>query len=228
MKISQLKYAELFALLAFIFLLIIFSLRGDLIEQNLAANENPQQLKERIAELTEELEKMKNKFPPNIIIEGAGKYAFPSGSGQLTRNLKKYIATDLVKTIEDNFNQYDIDTVVVIGHTDGQFVGSRVSNLDKTLEQSATGNLPISNLTPGSNADLGLIRALAVVKELQRIKLDGKRLQKLDAQTSFRAYSAAQLTLRDGTFAKPNPNPDAQRRRIEIRFTKTRETTTAK
>lgn len=28
-------------------------------------------------------------FPPNIIIEGAGKYAFPSGRGELTEELKK-------------------------------------------------------------------------------------------------------------------------------------------
>lgn len=231
MKISQLKYAELFALLAFIFLLIIFSIQGSLTEENPLDNKNPQELKEEIAQLTKEkdeliakLKEKENEFPPNIIIEGAGKYAFPSGSGGLTKNLKNFIATDLAKKIEDNFNQYDIDTVVVIGHTDGQSVGNRVSNLDKTLEKSATGNLPISNLTPGSNADLGLIRALAVVKELQRIFSDN---DSLDVQKSFRAYSAGQLTLPNGRFAQPNPKPDAQRRRIEIRFTKTRETTTA-
>ena len=234
MKISQLKYAELFTLLAFIFLLIIFSIQGSLTEENALAKENPQELKEEIAKLTKEndeltakLEERENEFPPNIIIEGAGKYAFPSGSGGLTTNLKNFIATDLAKKIEENFNKYDIDTVVVVGHTDGQSVGNRVSNLDKTLEKSATGNLPISKLTPGSNADLGLIRALAVVKELQRIFADNNPVETLDAQKSFRAYSAGQLTLPNGTFAEPNPKPDAQRRRIEIRFTKTRKTITA-
>ncbi|EAM49729.1 hypothetical protein WH8501_23270 [Crocosphaera watsonii WH 8501] len=133
----------------------------------------------------------------------------------------------MAKKIEENFNKYDIDTVVVVGQTDGQSVGNRVSNLDKTLEKSATGNLPISKLTPGSNADLGLIRALAVVKELQRIFADNNPVETLDAQKSFRAYSAGQLTLPNGTFAEPNPKPDAQRRRIEIRFTKTRKTITA-
>ncbi|MEL4897186.1 flagellar motor protein [Crocosphaera sp. Alani8] len=234
MKISQLQHAELFTLLAFIFLLIIFSVQGSLTEENPEPNENPRELKAKIDKLTEENDKLKAKlkerekeFPPNIIIEGAGKYAFPSGSGGLTRNLKNFIATDLVKIIEDNFNQYDIDTVVVIGHTDGQSVGNPVSNLDETLEKSATGDLAISNINPGSNADLGLIRALAVVKELQRIKSDDNRLQKLSGQTSFRAYSAGQLTLPNGEFAQPDPNPNAERRRIEIRFTKTRETTTA-
>ena len=102
MKISQLKYAELFTLLAFIFLLIIFSIQGSLTEENALAKENPQELKEEIAKLTKEndeltakLEERENEFPPNIIIEGAGKYAFPSGSGGLTTNLKNFIALHL-------------------------------------------------------------------------------------------------------------------------------------
>ena len=114
MKISQLKYAELFTLLAFIFLLIIFSVQGSLTEENPEPNENPRELKAKIDKLTEENDKLKAKlkerekeFPPNIIIEGAGKYAFPSGSGGLTTNLKNFIATDLAKKIEENFNKYD-------------------------------------------------------------------------------------------------------------------------
>ncbi len=36
----------------------------------------------------------------------------------------------------------------------------------------------------------------------------------------FRSYSAAQLILPNGDFASVNRDPDATRRRIEIRFTR--------
>ena len=42
----------------------------------------------------------KTIFPPNIIIEGAGKYAFPSGRGDLTKELKKFVRNELVNKIE--------------------------------------------------------------------------------------------------------------------------------
>ncbi|WP_050018363.1 hypothetical protein WH8501_23265 [Crocosphaera watsonii WH 8501] len=62
MKISQLKYAELFTLLAFIFLLIIFSIQGSLTEENALAKENPQELKEEIAKLTKENDELTAKL----------------------------------------------------------------------------------------------------------------------------------------------------------------------
>ena len=69
------------------------------------------------------------------------------------------------------------------------------------------------------------MRALAVVKELKRIKHEGKSLKildklKLPEDKVFRAYSAGQLTDIDGTFAKYNSSENKKRRRIEIRFTK--------
>ena len=50
----------------------------------------------------------KTIFPPNIIIEGAGKYAFPSGRGDLTKELKKFVRNELVNKIEENIEKYDI------------------------------------------------------------------------------------------------------------------------
>ena len=76
-------------------------------------------------------------------------------------------------------------------------------------------------LCPGSNADLGLIRALAVVKELQKAQ-NQTRLSRFK-KVQFRAYSAAQLFLPENQgFAKKNTRKDpatrGKRRRIEIRF----------
>ena len=158
-------------------------------------------------------------FPPNIIIEGAGKYAFPSGRGELTEELKKFVRGELVNTIEEKIEKYDISIVEVIGHTDSQAVSASYSNLDNMLEKVANGIVPVEELVPNSNADLGLVRALAVVKELQKIQREEGRLQKLNSTKGFRAYSAAQLTLRSGAFSKADAKSDADRRRIEIRFT---------
>ena len=101
-----------------------------------------------------------------------------------------------------------IDFIQVIGHTDGEGINLK-SNLDKTLEIVAQGKVPVSKLIPGSNADLGLMRALAVVQELQQTGLQN---------VEFRAYSAAQLYLASGNLAPVNRKPDETRRRIEIRL----------
>ncbi|MDE5101579.1 MAG: hypothetical protein O4807_00835, partial [Trichodesmium sp. St19_bin2] len=77
----------------------------------------------------------------------------------------------------------------------------------------------IKELQEGSNIDLGIMRALAVVRKLQDIQKSEGRLKSLDPLKGFRAYSSGPLTLKNGEFAQPNENPDQQRRRIEIRFT---------
>ena len=74
----------------------------------------------------------------------------------------------------------------------------------------ANGKTTINTLNPGSNADLGLMRALAVIQEIQKTK----RLKNI----KFRAYSAGQLYLFSGNLAPINRKPDETRRRIEIRF----------
>ncbi|GGA32740.1 hypothetical protein [Okeania sp. KiyG1] len=102
--------------------------------------------------------------------------------------------------------------VQIIGHTDGEQNNRfQVSNLDDRLEK-VIGNDNINNLTPASNVDLGLMRALAVVKELEK----NPRLKQLGLK--FRAYSAAQLYLPSGEYARVECYPDQTRRRIEIRF----------
>lgn len=64
----------------------------------------------------------------------------------------------VVPEIELHTKEYNINTVEIIGHTDGQANGKVGSNLDQTLESVANNGLPISNLKAGSNADLGLMR----------------------------------------------------------------------
>jgi outer membrane protein OmpA-like peptidoglycan-associated protein len=146
---------------------------------------------------------------PIIIDEHSGKFKFQSGSADLTPELKQYIAKDVIPKITSITQQQDIAFIQVIGHTDGQ-ANNQVGNLDQALEKTAQGQQSVSVLKPGSNADLGLMRAIAVTQALQK----SGRLKKV----SFQAYSAAQLYLPSGKLAPLNRGAEETRRRIEIRF----------
>ena len=162
---------------------------------------------DRVGELEAEVERLKS--PPVIVIRDSQERRFESGSAALSGGLESFIEEDLVAQIENFAQEYEGYVVEVIGHTGG------ASNLDSTLEGVANGNQPVSTLQAGSNADLGLMRALAVVKQLQ----ENPSLQQLGLK--FRAYSAAQLYTPGGDYAGVNRSSEASRRRIEVRFTPT-------
>lgn len=175
----------------------------------LSSNE---QSRSRVDILQSEIKRLKSA-PPVVVIQDSGGFQFDSGSAILPDDLKKYITLDLVDRIEKISQQRSLYVVEIIGHTDGQINFSN-GNLDQQLEEVAQGTLPVESLKAGSNADLGLMRALEVVKQLQTVQEQTGRLEGVQ----FRAYSAAQLQLPSGDFAPANRNPNANRRRIEIRF----------
>jgi outer membrane protein OmpA-like peptidoglycan-associated protein len=145
---------------------------------------------------------------PIIIDEKSGNFKFPSGSAELTPDLQKYIQDTILPKIKEATEKGNTDFIQVIGHTDSQGI-SNLSNLDGKLTSAATGNEKINALKAGSNTDLGLMRAVAVVQFLNTKKL---------GKVKFRAYSAGQLYLPSGELAKIDLGADDTRRRIEIRF----------
>ncbi|MTJ12543.1 flagellar motor protein [Anabaena sp. UHCC 0187] len=161
-------------------------------------------------------EKQSTDTPPIIVIKDQGDYRFASGSAEIPAKMSIYILNQIVPEIEKRTKQYGINVVEIIGHTDGQANGKVISNLDVNLENVASGNLKVGKLQAGSNADLGLMRALSVVTVLGEIQKKQGKLSGL----SFRAYSAAQLILPNGQFAGIARKEDVTRRRIEIRFTR--------
>jgi flagellar motor protein MotB len=164
-----------------------------------------QQLNQNLYEANKRLQ----SASPIVIDEKSGKFKFKSGSAELTPELKKYILNEILPEIKTTIKNREIDFIQVIGHTDGQ-ENNRASNLDSTLESVAKGSQSVSKLNPGSNADLGLMRALAVVQELEKTgNLNNVK---------FRVFSAAQLYLPSGKLAPINRDADENRRRIEIRF----------
>ncbi len=155
--------------------------------------------------------------PPILLIKDENS-RFDPGSAVIPKTMLDYIRNKLVPDIEQTTKSYNINTVEIIGHTDEQPIGIISSNLDSNLEVAASQGGSVSKLKAGSNADLGLMRSLAVVKELLKIQQQNKM-----PGVQFRAYSAAQLILPSGEFA-PIPQekrqPEPKRRRIEIRFTR--------
>ncbi len=146
---------------------------------------------------------------PIIIDEKAGNFKFPSGSAELTPDLLKYIVTKIVPQIKTATKRDNIDFIQVIGHTDLTGV-SNASNLDDKLISAANSGKNITTLTAGSNVDLGLMRAVAVIKFLKTKSLD---------KVKFRAYSAGQLYPPEKPDGSINLKAsDDARRRIEIRF----------
>jgi outer membrane protein OmpA-like peptidoglycan-associated protein len=145
---------------------------------------------------------------PIIIDEKSGNFKFPSGSAELTPDLQKYIQTTILPEIQKATAKGNIDFIQIIGHTDSQGI-SNASNLDGKLTAAATGSEKINALKAGSNTDLGLMRAVAVVQFLNTKGL---------GKVKFRAYSAGQLYLPSGEVAKIDRGADDTRRRIEIRF----------
>ncbi|MCC5610136.1 hypothetical protein LC612_26080 [Nostoc sp. CHAB 5834] len=203
MNSSQLKYGEIFCFLALFFLIILL-----FFSHKSSNNENTE---------------AQNDFPPNISINNT-QFPFDVGQPTLTTKLKNHIAKDVVPRILKNFLAYNVNTIEVIGHTDGvEIDDKKKSNLDKRLIQVAQEeNKDIGELKAGSNADLGLMRALAVIKELQNKKELSQvfRTKGIDEKTVFRAYSAAQLYLPNRKIAPVDSNANQERRRIQIRFTK--------
>jgi hypothetical protein len=156
-----------------------------------------------------ELNRRLQSATPIVIDEKSGNFKFKSGSAELTTDFQKYINREILPQIEKIIEDREIDFIQVIGHTDGQVLGL-TGNLDQNLEKVAKNQLNVQQLNPGSNSDLALMRALAVVQELQK-KEEFKNVK-------FRAYSGAQLYLPSGELAPLNRQADETRRRIEIRF----------
>lgn len=158
------------------------------------------------------LARANNEKPPLLRLTERESFRFGTGSYALNPQFKAALDGRL-PWIEEQIKKYRIDSVEVIGHTDGQpSPGS--SNLDLLLPKAgSTGSL--KGYQSGSNTDLGLLRALAVSKYLQA-KLAASGVKNV----TVRPYSAGSLIAVDGAYAPADTKDRADRRRIELRFTR--------
>lgn len=155
------------------------------------------------------LAQLTNEKPPIIKLSDAKDYRFDKGSFAINALFEKNLIANELPTIERAIKCYAIDTVEIIGHTDDS-PNSSPSNLDAFPAYSSVTN-NFSKLRAGSNSDLGLLRALAVQKLLQKALGSSSSL-------NYRSYSASSLI--DPEDMPLKGNLGKEKRRIEIRLTR--------
>lgn len=174
-------------------------------------------LSEQIVDLTKA-----NDKPPIITLDDGG-YQFPKGKATLENFLEKLHDIEFPK-MENLLSKYPIiDTLEIVGHTDGTPMGGD-GNMDEMIPLVLNEG-GVAKLKANSNVDLGLMRALAISEaweEWIKAKPSGFQPRKV----KVRCYSAAQTIPPNGQelITKKN-NPKA--RRIEIRFTQLKKQTSA-
>ena len=152
-----------------------------------------------------------NAKPPVIKLADTDAYRFKTGSFLLGRKFKETLKEYAVPQISRTIRCYGIDTVEIIGHTDGR-PGGMGGNLDYSLKNFSTDS-DMQRLVPGSNVDLGLLRAISVKAELES-SLSGDITQAV----GFRVLSAGSTISPDGSFLPAENLDESSRRRIEIRY----------
>ena len=158
------------------------------------------------------LARANNEKPPLLRLTEKESFRFGTGSYALNAQFKASLDRRL-PWIKEQIDKYRIDSVEVIGHTDGQpSPGS--SNLDLLLPRAGN-SFAMQSYQSGSNTDLGLLRALAVANYL-KVKLDASGTKGI----TVRPYSAGSLIAEDGGYAPADTKDRADRRRIELRFTR--------
>ena len=158
------------------------------------------------------LARASSEKPPLLRLTEEGSFSFDTGSYLLSSVFTKSLDRRIPE-IQDTMARYRIDSVEVIGHTDGQ-PSPGISNLDLLLPK-ANRSTALQGYHAGSNVDLGLLRAVAVANYL-RLKLDPTGSRGL----LIRPYSAGSLISNDGQYLPADMRDRADRRRIEVRFTR--------
>jgi hypothetical protein len=196
------KQSELFAFLALFFMLSVFFVERDRAKE-----------KEKQAET-----------PPIIVLsEEDATYRFDLGSAEVSPAFMEALRNLVVPLLDSLSEMYACDVIEVVGHTDGSVVGGSYSNLDDRLV-SAFHEGAAAGLRPGSNLDLGMMRAAAIT----HIMTEQQRGGHLRRIRYFHPLSAGQMIRVDRTIAASDElEPDTERRRIEIRLLRSPPGTTA-
>jgi len=156
-------------------------------------------------------------WPPIISLSEANGFSFEVASADVSPEFRRELEGGVADQVVSIVQQYQVNLVEVIGHTDEQPISPRASNLDADLLPTIAGKLPISALVPADNTGLGMARAVSVANVLRKDpRLKGVTILPL---------SAGQLVvptdrLSDGT----SPGDAKERRRIEIRARRSQST----
>lgn len=150
-----------------------------------------------------------HNWPPIINLSEAKGYSFASGKADVTAPFIKLLTSEVIPKLLGLTNEYDVDTIEVIGHTDEQKIAPRPSNMDAVVLDVLLGKSEVDTLLPGDNAGLGLARAVSVMRVL---KQDGRL-----ARFNILPLSGGQLIDTRDRLTQGGGGDNKERRRIEIR-----------
>ncbi|RYD44493.1 MAG: hypothetical protein EOP85_09415 [Verrucomicrobiaceae bacterium] len=177
----------------------------------------------------QDLKRQLHDKPPIIqISEQKQEYRFGSGSSTMSEAFVAGLRTNEFARLSGEIiarqqeGRVKVDTLEIIGHTDGIAI-SRKGNLDEALpDVLAGGSEGMPALVPGSNNDLGLLRALSV-RDQWLSYIATRPEHAVLAKIHVRCYSAGQTILPKQVAAPASGNfrsDDPSARRIEMRLTR--------
>lgn len=175
------------------------------------------ELRSSNSKLLEENEKVMVEIP------GAGE-TFESGKAVINKDFREKLKTDagyfdkLAQKIKKRKGKVVLE---IIGHTDGQPLSSGRGNLDTKLPYYLTDDdYEVEKLKPGSNNDLGLLRALAIRKAWASY-IENQKDNRVLRSVKIHCYSAGQtVPPADENLESPDTysRENAPSRRIEMRL----------
>jgi outer membrane protein OmpA-like peptidoglycan-associated protein len=168
-----------------------------------------------IAIVVSTLGKALNQKPPIIRLSDDKNYRFSSGSYSISKLFKQQLVAEQLPNIKRVLHCYGIDTIEIIGHTDSS-PNTGSSNLDQFQDRRKLIHAS-GAARSGSNADLGLLRALSVENLLK------ESLEKDFSHISYRSYSAASFVdpdVKNKASSMTQAQKQQAKRRIEVRFTR--------
>ncbi|MFC4352283.1 hypothetical protein ACFOW6_12105 [Fodinicurvata halophila] len=185
----------------------------DVLEERLANLERElDRAREELEEKEEELraETEGHNWPPIIMLKETEGYRFPTGDAELTADFEERLSSSVIPAIERYANEFNVDVIEVIGHTDEQPINRSQSNLDQALLPFLS-NESDAKLIAADNPGLGMARAANVARYLLR---DGRL-----GEYEILPISSAQVVDSSGELADGTESGDVpERRRIEIRL----------
>lgn len=151
--------------------------------------------------------------PPIVILsERNQNYRFGVGSAEITPDFQRELDLKVVPMLAQQARECRCDALEVVGHTDGLPINGS-SNLDRNLVRAFTG--ADTELSPGSNIDLGMMRALSIIRYLKEAQQQGQ----LSGIRYFIPYSAGQMLRTDYSLETSKGRiEDRSRRRITLRL----------
>jgi len=157
----------------------------------------------------------KGEWPPFLSLSEAGGYYFESGKATLRPEFVQRLRSSVIPLLRKNVDDYGVDVVEVIGHTD-EVPMTGISNLDAKLIEASANSYPIEYLRSTDNAGLAIARAVAVVRVLRA----DPRMKGI----TVLPLSGAQLIVPIDRAADGSSTlGDQSRRRIEMRLRKSTE-----